>query len=262
MGVIDPLDGETSHVAGWSVLRYNTIRSGSETARSLIAASAVTKRTCIVARSHSGGQAPAETAWSGEPGGLWISLIVPAPPPEPPMHLWAGVAIADVIGGALDDAGRVGVCWPNEVVVDDRCVAGAVSETVYGPEGGRYAVLSIGINVNQDDQSDEFARVAITLRQATGREHDLDELLASLLSGLNALPCTSDAVLERWVKGWRHRGARVLVGADREPMVIRGLTTGGAVVCADETRDGIYRVIYSLRETPVVCAEDDQPGAV
>src|SRR5439155_20141987 len=72
--------------------------------------------------------------------------------------------------------------WPNDVMLDRQKVAGVLAEM-----RDVEVVIGIGVNVNQTrEQLPADARVtAASLRTVTGREHDRESLLGSLLAHLD-----------------------------------------------------------------------------
>lgn len=91
----------------------------------------------VTAAEQTAGRGRQGRRWSAPPGrALLCSLIIGGPPPL--LSLAAGVAVAEVVGpSAL-------VKWPNDVLVDDRKVAGILVE---GRPQEDWAVVGIGLNV-------------------------------------------------------------------------------------------------------------------
>lgn len=114
--------------------------------------------TLIVAEEQTAGRGRQAHRWEAPPGqALLVSAILKPPLPiavsQLPMAV--GVAAVDAIESfAPELAGRVGLKWPNDLLVGAGMTAankvgGVLMETVFrGSELG-YAVVGIGINVNQ-----------------------------------------------------------------------------------------------------------------
>ena len=119
--------------------------------------------------------------------GLWFSLLLR--PPWPPaqwvrLTTWAGVGVAGAVERTL---GRpVQIKWPNDVLIDGRKVAGILTESSTDASGQLFAVVGIGVNVNQETFPPEVADRAASLRQFTGRNLDRPALAANLLRELDA----------------------------------------------------------------------------
>ncbi len=84
---------------------------------------------------------------------------------------------------------RVRLKWPNDVLLDDRKVAGILLETV-GPDA-----LAIGIGINLAHHPEGTETPAISVNSATGRAVDPDEALGNLAARFAA-----------WYGTWRSQG--------------------------------------------------------
>jgi BirA family biotin operon repressor/biotin-[acetyl-CoA-carboxylase] ligase len=70
--------------------------------------------------------------------------------------------------------------WPNDILSVQHKLAGILIENNYSGEKLTHSIVGIGLNVNQES-FDGLPR-AISLKNLTGREFDLEELLISFLS--------------------------------------------------------------------------------
>lgn len=122
-------------------------------------------------------------SWHSERGtGIYCSFLL-HPPLAPGDALWlsliAGIAVQDSvkeITGLQAD-----IRWPNDLLLNDRKFAGILTEM--SSEGARvnYAVVGIGINVNQQHFAGELAETATSLRLEGGKEWPRLELMAALI---------------------------------------------------------------------------------
>ncbi len=130
--------------------------------------------------------------------GLWFSLLL-----RPRLAIsgwtrlttWAALGVARGLEEALPGC-RAAIKWPNDVYLRGRKVAGILIESVAGrpggPDQGGFAIVGIGVNVNQTaaDFSGELAGRATSLRMVAGEEAlplDRQEVAATLLKRLDAL---------------------------------------------------------------------------
>lgn len=124
---------------------------------------------------------------SASHAGLWFSILLrPAWPPAQLVRLttWAGVGVASAVERTI---GRpVQVKWPNDVLVDQKKVAGVLTECATDASGGLFVVVGIGLNVNQEKFPAELANRAGSLRHFAGRMLDRPALAAAVLVELNA----------------------------------------------------------------------------
>ena len=136
-----------------------------------------------------------QTAGRGRAGRSWISeksagihCTVLLRPPIPPAHaplltLVAGLAARDAAAEELDAAPDTR--WPNDLLVGGKKFSGILTEMHAEPDRVHYAVVGIGINVNQTKMPAELAEIATSLRMETGKVHSRLELLIRLLRYLD-----------------------------------------------------------------------------
>jgi BirA family biotin operon repressor/biotin-[acetyl-CoA-carboxylase] ligase len=155
-----------------------------------------------------------------------MSVVLRDPPGLLPLA--AAVAVAEVAG----DEARIK--WPNDVLIDDRKVAGILVEG--RPQEG-WAVLGIGLNVavRREDLPPELHATAAGLG---GEPRDVEPALANVLAALErtlALPAAE--LLDAWrardaLRGRRiswSRGQGTAAGLDGEGRLVVDLDGGGHV---------------------------------
>jgi BirA family biotin operon repressor/biotin-[acetyl-CoA-carboxylase] ligase len=158
-------------------LHLRVTTSTNDRARALAAAGAP-HGTLVTAGSQSAGRGRQGRTWIAQAGrALLLSLLLRDYDPLLPLR--AGLAVADLAG----EAARVK--WPNDVLVDDRKLAGVLVEA--RPQD-RWAVLGIGVNVALDPAElppDVRERAATLGRRPEELEATLDELLGHLARRLD-----------------------------------------------------------------------------
>src|SRR2546425_9646760 len=119
------------------------------------------------------------------------------PPPALPaagvLSLRVGLVLADVVEAVLGErptslAGpRAGLKWPNDVLVDDRKVAGILCEGRWQGDTLQWLAVGIGVNVANEIPPDLAGR-AVALRELrpTARRIDVLDQLAPALVRLTA----------------------------------------------------------------------------
>jgi BirA family biotin operon repressor/biotin-[acetyl-CoA-carboxylase] ligase len=101
----------------------------------------------------------------------------------PLVTLAAGVAVAEVIAPLVPDR-RVGLKWPNDVLIDDRKVAGILSEAQLSGQQAPWVVVGIGINVHAQSFPPDIADRATSLALAGAKSIDRSSLFVELASML------------------------------------------------------------------------------
>lgn len=75
------------------------------------------------------------------------------------------------------------VKWPNDILADKNKIAGILIENVLSGAHIRYAIIGIGLNVNQEQFSEEIPNVT-SLKKIVGHAIEKDELLVEIINSL------------------------------------------------------------------------------
>ena len=143
--------------------------------------------TVVLAEEQTAGRGRAGRSWASEKSaGIYCSILLR--PPVPPAHaplltLVAGLAARDAAAEDLDSLPDIR--WPNDVLVSGRKFCGILTEMHAEPDRIHYAVIGIGVNVNQTKMPADLAAIATSLRMETGKVHSRLELLIRLLRHLD-----------------------------------------------------------------------------
>jgi BirA family biotin operon repressor/biotin-[acetyl-CoA-carboxylase] ligase len=143
--------------------------------------------TVVVAEEQTAGRGRAGRSWTSEKSaGIYCSILLR--PPISPAHaplltLVAGLAVRDAAAEDLDSLPDIR--WPNDVLVGGRKFCGILTEMHAEPDRIHYAVIGIGVNVNQTKMPADLANIATSLRMETGKVHSRLELLIRLLRHLD-----------------------------------------------------------------------------
>ncbi|MGH9689939.1 MAG: biotin--[acetyl-CoA-carboxylase] ligase [Candidatus Acidiferrales bacterium] len=139
--------------------------------------------TVVLAEEQTGGRGRAGRSWISErSAGIYCTILLR--PPIPPAHaplltLVAGLAARDA--AAEDLASTPDIRWPNDLLVGGRKFAGILTEMHAEPDRVHFAVVGIGVNVNQSKMPPELADIATSLKMETKKTHSRFELLIRLL---------------------------------------------------------------------------------
>jgi BirA family transcriptional regulator, biotin operon repressor / biotin---[acetyl-CoA-carboxylase] ligase len=154
--------------------------------------------------------------------------------------LLAAVGVAEAIEEMLPGL-RVGLKWPNDLIVKDRKIGGILSELVGSREDARI-IVGIGLNVNQMSFPDELRFPASSLALLCGREVSREHLLAGLIRhAWNRLSPGRSVYAASELESYRARlmgiGSRVHFhrnGHDDVSGVLLGIADDGAVRIATD----------------------------
>jgi BirA family transcriptional regulator, biotin operon repressor / biotin---[acetyl-CoA-carboxylase] ligase len=202
-----------------------------------------------------------QTAGRGRAGRSWISeksagihctvLLRPSIPPAyaPLLTLVAGLAVRDAAAEELDAVPDIR--WPNDLLVRGRKFSGILTEMNAEPDRVHYAVIGIGINVNQTKMPPELAGAATSLRMETGKVHSRLELLIRLLRSLDRyynqfLAEGAGPILRRFAEvSSYYEGKRVRISTASETFTgtTAGLEPSGVLRVARDDGRGIEPVL-------------------
>ncbi len=145
--------------------------------------------TVVTADYQEAGRGRLERVWVAPPDSSLLAsvLIKPTIAAEVVPQFTPAVALACV--RALDERGlATQIRWPNDIISDGRKLAGILCEAAF--DGGEFdfAVLSIGINLNQTrEEMERIDRPATSCAVETGTRWDRDDLFELVLAHLDQL---------------------------------------------------------------------------
>lgn len=126
--------------------------------------------TLVWALEQKGGRGRRGRDWESPPGNLYVSLVL-----RPECNLKeatqlgfvAAIALCDAIGSVMPPMVEARVKWPNDVLVNDRKVAGILLETVIDSDGGLQALLlGMGVNVKSYPEATRFPATSLAFEGA------------------------------------------------------------------------------------------------
>lgn len=193
----------------------------------LVEGPAETDGLAVFAEYQSAGRGRRGNRWLAPPhSSILCSVLVWCSDPVTPGALTRAVALA--VAEAIEDHSHlaVGIKWPNDLVIDDRKVAGVLVETRFEAGAAKAAVIGIGINCHQTPEAfPPHIRPAVASLKMFREDADRTLLARALLERL-------DAVLAEL--GDPPSTRRLQQRADR-----RCCTIGQQIVIADNS--GTYR---------------------
>jgi len=139
--------------------------------------------TVVLAEEQTSGKGRAGRTWISEKSsGIHCSLLLRpplAPAHAPMLTLVAGLAARDAAAEEIDTVPDIR--WPNDVLVGGKKFCGILTEMHAEPDRIHFAVVGMGLNVNQPKMPAEIEEIATSLRIETGKAHSRLELLIRLL---------------------------------------------------------------------------------
>lgn len=214
---------------------FQTIDSTNIKAKELAARGAVSG-TGVVAASQTKGRGRLGKQWHSVAGkGLFCSIIVrPDVQMEdyPQITLVAGLSVALALDRFV--AALSSLKWPNDILISGKKIAGILTESspLNNTSDARYAVIGIGINVNQvvEDFPLELREMVTSLLLETASEWNLDTLFQAVrLELLQQLQVLSSDGFSPLLEQWRRKDfllGKEMVCVNRDGKKIRGIAQG------------------------------------
>jgi BirA family transcriptional regulator, biotin operon repressor / biotin---[acetyl-CoA-carboxylase] ligase len=156
--------------------------------------------TVVVAGRQTGGRGRLRRSWDSQSGGLYFPLVVrPEIPPSWSFRYTfaASLELARTIRSLLDI--KVDVKWPNDLLVNEKKIAGMLSEME--AEADRVTFINIGLGLNVNNTIAPELPDADSLCRIAGRPVSRKELLGAFLD--NYQKRISRGSLESVVADWK-----------------------------------------------------------
>ena len=188
---------------GWDVRHVAETASTNEDLIAAVVAGTASHQTVLAADHQTAGRGRLDRRWDAPPGANLLVSIVVAPVPAVPAEATHRIGLAAVAAARrFVDAGQrphVGLKWPNDVLIDDRKLAGILAQRVPGRDA---VVVGLGLNVGWAPEG----AAALATGQSGPAVAPVD-VLAALLDELTELPPDIDSryrdalvTLGRWVR--------------------------------------------------------------
>jgi len=164
--------------------------------------------TLVYAEKQSSGYGRRQNKWSSPSGqGLWFSVVLKPVMEADSFSLLTLLGVTSVAMAVEKHIqAKLQVKWPNDLLINKKKLAGILVETNMSGQKAQYAVLGIGINVNQemDDFPRDIQNSATSLKIAGWPRINRTLLLSDILFQLEKDYYHSqskgfDFVLSRWI---------------------------------------------------------------
>ena len=144
----------------------------------------------VVADRQTSGKGSKGKFWHSENnGGLYFSLLLKPSQFDITLidhyHQLTGKVVQNIIMSYTKLGSQLK--WPNDVLIQEKKVAGILIETVWtsGKNSPNYIVVGVGLNLNQISFPEEIKSLAISLKQITGTTYNKKIFSDALTEALN-----------------------------------------------------------------------------
>jgi len=182
----------------YRVQLFDTIDSTNEEARRQ-ARDGAAEGALIWARQQTAGRGRRGRSFVSPPGNLYLSILLR---PErsaaaaAQLGFAAALAIADAVAPQLPPGVRLGLKWPNDVLLDGRKLSGILLESQASDGRLDWLVLGMGVNVASFPEGLDYPATSLS---AVGASVTVEALLAALAGRFEA-----------WYEGWHREGFQPL----------------------------------------------------
>lgn len=175
--------------------------------------------------------------------GIYMSMLLR--PNIKPMHgsmltLIAGLAVKKAI---FTNTGlECKLKWPNDIVISNKKICGILIQMSSEIDYINYIVIGIGINVNNNDFTEDLKDVATSLKLIGGKEYNRKALIIEIIKEFEKLykeflTCESlDFIIEDYNKACVNIGKKVRVEMNGKNIVgeaIKVVENGGLMILSD-----------------------------
>ncbi len=205
----------------------------------------------VAARSQTAGRGRKDRTWLSPMGGLYFSIVLKpriGNEKTPLMGLLCACATRRALHAFGIDAK---VKWPNDIVVEDKKIAGILSEAVSVDDELVGMVIGIGVNQNcpVSEMPSGLEWPPTSIIDEIGKETSIESLLCDIVNEIDSLlkivetNSSFSAVLEEWRKTSSTLGMPVRVHEDGK------FTDGVAIDIGEdgsllvETHEGLVKVL-------------------
>lgn len=144
----------------------------------------------VTAEEQSAGVGRRGRTWISAPNkGVYLSIVLRPDASLLPQQCTLILAVAACKALEKIAAVTAQTKWPNDILLQGQKIGGVLCSGEWRQDKLAFIVAGIGLNINQNNQEMPERPIypATSLRQISGEEHDVDDMLAKILLALNDL---------------------------------------------------------------------------
>ena len=156
----------------YKIYRFKSLTSTQDKAKEL--SKKKLSDAVIVAENQTRGRGRFKRKWSSDKGGLWMSISLKPDDTKNLQYLTFAAAISVVKSIKKIANLKTSIKWPNDIHYKGKKLCGILTEGIFGNEN--YAIVGIGVNVNQNKFPDEIRDIASSLKMVNKRKINIKKL--------------------------------------------------------------------------------------
>lgn len=169
-----------------NIIKLNAIDSTNSYLKKLAQKSTLDTFTVVVAKHQTFGRGQLGTTWVSEQGkNLTFSLLINFNNFKIQDQFYLSMAVSLGLISALRHFVSVSlkIKWPNDILAEKDKIAGILIENILKSATINYAVIGIGLNVNQEKFPADIENVT-SLKKIAGIDFNINELLSTILESI------------------------------------------------------------------------------
>jgi len=199
---------------------FHEIDSTNIQARKL-ASTGAPEGTVVIAESQWAGKGRKGRGWQSAAGkGMWLTLLIrPSILPRQAtlLPLLTAVAVVEAVEQIAPEV-NCGIKWPNDVLVDNKKLAGILTEMNAELDLVHFVLIGVGVNLNQEEEDfdQDLRHTAISLKLANGKQVNRSQFTGVFLNSFwrlyqSYLQAGAEPILLAWRRKSLVLGREVLI---------------------------------------------------
>ena len=249
-------------VIGKKIFLFESIDSTNVCAKTL-AEAGCEEGTVVAAEMQTAGKGRLGRTWISESGTNLLFSLVLRPNIKAEQAGLLSLLAAAATSAAIEEAVNIKTTckWPNDLLLNGKKCCGILLESSLTPAAVNYAIIGIGLNVNQTQFDSELETRATSLKIAGCKDIDRIVLLRTILEHLDRNYMLVQQ--NKWnaiLKSWRQRatmlGSEITIAHNSKPVqgIARDITDNGGLIL--ETASGT-QIFYDGETT--LSTENESP---
>ncbi len=222
-------DGLQTRIFAQNLIFYDVTDSTNTQAKKMLKDRTLPEGTVLVAARQTAGRGTGGHRWeSATPESLLFSLILHAPLRLQPLSFVPAIALARTLCEHYDIDAHLK--WPNDILVEDRKLAGILCEGVSQPSLQTAWVVGVGVNVNQQAFPEHIRDIAVSMHRMTGRCYAIENVFQDYMLEMERFYYhAQEDVIDAWLRYTRMIGQTIRATQhDQETLVkVIGLSPEG-----------------------------------
>jgi BirA family biotin operon repressor/biotin-[acetyl-CoA-carboxylase] ligase len=223
---------------------YQSIPSTNDLAFELASNNQINNNHVIVAKQQTLGHGRYGRDWNSPKGNLYFSLILrPDRKLEDPslLSFIAAVSLSQSILN-LDSSVNIAHKWPNDILINDKKVAGILLKSSGEHNKKDFIIIGIGVNINSHPKDTVFT--ATDLKSEKIDDLELDKILKIFLDNFNNfyhkyLDFGFDPIRNIWLKNAFKLGKTIVAKTQSQKVTgkFKDLNNSGNLILEDDNKD-------------------------